>query len=120
MQVLDGLRRQQNEQLLAILEEEQAKEAEREVRMADVYQQKDKVLPPAPAPAPAPAPVMQPLASALEGLARARARACGRRCCQQQGTCTTQSLLSMSRALHAICSARLLSKSVGHRMPLGP
>ena len=43
MQILDGLRRQQNEQLLAVLEEEQAKEAEREVRMADVYQQKDKV-----------------------------------------------------------------------------
>jgi hypothetical protein len=43
MQILDGLRRQQNEQLLAVLEEEQAKEAEREVRLADVYQQKDKV-----------------------------------------------------------------------------
>lgn len=43
MQILDGLRRQQNEQLLAVLEEEQAKEAEREVRMADVFQQKDKV-----------------------------------------------------------------------------
>ena len=42
MQMLDGLRRQQNEQLLAILEEEQAKEAEREFRMAGIFQQKDK------------------------------------------------------------------------------
>ena len=42
MQMLDGLRRQQNEQLLAILEEEQAKEAEREFRMTEIFQQKDK------------------------------------------------------------------------------
>ena len=38
-----GNDRQQNNQLLAILEDEQTKEAEREVRMSDVYQQKDKV-----------------------------------------------------------------------------
>mmetsp|Transcript_38463 Transcript_38463/g.60033 ORF Transcript_38463/g.60033 Transcript_38463/m.60033 type:complete len:313 (+) Transcript_38463:642-1580(+) len=42
MLIIDELRRQQNDHLLGILEEEQAKEANREILMSDVYHVKEK------------------------------------------------------------------------------